>query len=63
MLWTIVAEHVGRSYRTGVRAAHPPHSAVRNPAGESAVIVVEDNFRKKNCVFLYLTMLKAAAIA
>ena len=32
MLRTRVAEHAGRSYRTGVRLAQPPHSAVREHA-------------------------------
>ena len=44
MLRTRVAEHAGRSYRTGVRLAHPPHSAVREHAEACDVGVVLDNF-------------------
>ena len=44
MLRTRVAEHAGRSYRTGVRLAHPPHSAVRDHAEGCDVGVVLDNF-------------------
>ena len=43
MLRTRVAEHTGWSYRTGVRLAHPPHSAVREHA-EGCDGVVLDNF-------------------
>ena len=44
VLRTRVAEHAGRSYRTGVRLAHPPHSAVREHAEGRDVGVVLDNF-------------------
>ena len=44
ILRTTVAEHAGRSYRTGVRLAHPSHSAVREHAEGCDVGVVLDNF-------------------
>ena len=44
MLRTRFAEHAGKSYRTGVRLAHPPHSAVREHAEGCDVRVVLDNF-------------------
>ena len=44
MLRTRVTEHAGRSYRTGVRLAHPRHSAVREHSEGCDVGVVLDNF-------------------
>ena len=44
MLRTRVAEHAGRSYRTRVRLAHPPHSVVREHADGCDAGVVLDNF-------------------
>ena len=44
ILRTRVAEHAGRSYRTVVRLAHHPHSAVREHAEGCDVCVVLDNF-------------------
>ena len=37
-------QHAGRSYQTGVRFAHPPHSAISEHAEGCDVGVVQDNF-------------------
>ena len=34
-LYNRVAEHGGRSFRTGKHLSHPPHSAIREHAGNS----------------------------
>ena len=44
-LYMRVAEHAGKSYRTGVRLSHPPHSAVRDHAeADCDERVSEDSF-------------------
>ena len=42
MLRTRVAEHAGRSYRTGVILDHPPHTAVREAEGCDVGVVLDN---------------------
>ena len=44
-LRTRVAEHAGRSFRTGNRLAKPPHSSIRSHAESCDVPVTLDNFK------------------
>jgi hypothetical protein len=43
--YTRLAEHNGRSFRTGNLLAHPPHSAVRVRAEQCNVPVSDSDFR------------------
>ena len=43
-LYTRVAEHAGRSFRTGSVLSVPPHSMVRAHSGSCAVPVTLENF-------------------
>ena len=56
MLWTRVAEHAERSYRTGVRLAHPPHSAVRVHVEGCDVSVLLHNFSILNITSSWLDL-------
>jgi hypothetical protein len=45
IFYTRLAEHKGRSFRTGNLLAHPPHSAVRIQAEQCNVPVFDGDFR------------------